>query len=91
MSSGIYPLGKSDGMSEGEYQSMYEACDEGDPPPPALQQPYGYWRTRHGEQLKIVEMDTSHIKNAIKLFTRAGWGDHTKLRELREELARRGP
>jgi hypothetical protein len=87
-----YPLGCAEEMSEGEYEYQYGLCNDPDldDEPPALKTPRGRWRTREGEELEVGVMSTKHIRNVIKLFTRAGWGDHRKLDELRLELARRG-
>jgi hypothetical protein len=57
--------------------------------PTSLREPAGSWRTRDGRVLRIFEMSRPHIENAIRLFERAGWAEHPKIRELREELARR--
>lgn len=51
--------------------------------------PAGKWKVRGGAVLEISKMTKPHLENAIKLFTRAGHADHMKIRELREELARR--
>jgi crotonobetainyl-CoA:carnitine CoA-transferase CaiB-like acyl-CoA transferase len=58
-------------------------------PPESLSAPYGSWQTRDGRLLAVVDMTTAHLRDAIRLFERFGWGDHGKIRELREELARR--
>lgn len=104
----IYPLGRGEDLSEGEYQSFYAdpdpslmgemayvaACDEvarrGDAPTPrALLQPRGAWLTRDGRKLRVAEMSSDHLANAVALFERGGHGEHRKVRELREELASR--
>lgn len=104
----IYPLGRGEDLSEGEYQSFYAdpdpntmgemayvaACDEvaaraDAKPPRALSAPRGEWRTRDGRELRVVEMTRDHLANAVALFERGGYGDHRKVRELREELASR--
>ena len=74
-------------MSEGEYQAMcdWEPTESGG----SLNERDGYWRTRDGRVLEITGMTSKHLKSAVSLFDRAGWGDHSKIRELREELARR--
>ena len=85
-----YPLGCAEDMGEGAYQAM---CDELDyeevRSPKSLNEPVGRWRTRDGRVLAIEQMETSHLKNAIALFEKSGWGDHFKIWELREELERR--
>lgn len=87
-----YPLGCSEGMSEGEYQAMYDnLVSEVYLPAASLSEKIGYWQKRDGSVIKITEMSITHIKNAIGLFDRVGWGDHSKIRELREELSRRTP
>jgi hypothetical protein len=58
--------------------------------PPSLHEAYGHWRTQDDRVLPIAEMDTGHLKNAVALFAKFGYGDHPKLDELRSELARRG-
>lgn len=88
-----YPLGHGGEQSEGEYQYEYELCANAgleDLPPRALEVPEGIWRTRNGSELEIRTMTVAHIKNAINLFMRFGWGEHRKILELRLELARRG-
>lgn len=86
-----YPLGCSEDMSEGEYQAYQGMCDG--PPvgdePEALEMPLGQWLMKDKRTLKIRKMTTTHLANAIKLFTKAGWGDHHKIEELRRALARR--
>jgi hypothetical protein len=84
----IYPLGCAEDMSEGEYQAMcdWEPSSE---TPGSLNELAGYWRTRDGRVLEIAKMSRAHLVNAIRFFDRAGWGDHWKIRELCEELARR--
>lgn len=57
--------------------------------PPSLREPAGYWRTKDDRVLPIATMETAHLKSAIALFIRFGYGDHEKVRELRRELARR--
>jgi len=59
-------------------------------PPPSLAEKYGFWRTRDGRVIEIAKMADKHIESAIALFTRAGWGDHSKIQELRSERKRRG-
>lgn len=81
-------------MSESEYEYMYALCNDpsefGEPTAPSLDSvPAGKWRVRGGAVLEISRMAVEHLRNAIALFTCAGHGDHTKIRELREELARR--
>lgn len=78
-------------LSEGEYEYQYGLCNDGpeDDPPPALEMPMGYWRTRGGVTLKIRAMTSEHLDNAVRLFGSAGWGEHAKIRELRVELAGR--
>jgi crotonobetainyl-CoA:carnitine CoA-transferase CaiB-like acyl-CoA transferase len=92
-------------MSEGEHQLAYEdpdpelmgeaayeaACNElsEDPKPKTLAQPAGLWRTRDGRTLRIAEMETDHLRHAIRLFSLGGWADEPKIGELREELAGR--
>ena len=96
-----YPFGYSE-MSEGEYQAYY-GHDDGDGdaiyrdeldaeiwlPPASLDEKMGYWLTKDKRVLKIVDMTTDHLKNAIHCF--AEWSDHTKILELRKELAGRTP
>jgi hypothetical protein len=84
-----YPLGcAADDMSEGEYQAMCdEATEELLRSPSSLNESYGRWRTRDGRVLKIVDMSTDHLVNAIRYF--AEWNDHSKILELREELRAR--
>ena len=97
-----YPLGYSEDMSEGEYQACYgHDLDDGDAiyrdeliaeiwlPPASLDEKMGDWLTKDKRVLKIVDMTTDHLKNAIHCF--AKWRDHSKIRELREELAGRTP
>jgi hypothetical protein len=55
--------------------------------PPSLQEAHGLWRTRDERVLPIAEMSASHLRGAIALFTKFGYGDHPKLDELRSELA----
>jgi len=57
--------------------------------PPSLQEPYGSWRTRDERVLPIAEMSKAHLKSAIALFTKFGYGEHPKIDELRRELARK--
>lgn len=88
----ICPLGSGTDLSEGEYQSAYS-----DPPdlkeapqaPRALRSLAGEWRTSYGFVLRIVDMSSAHLKNAIAFFECEGWGDHAKLVELRAELSAR--
>lgn len=84
----IYPLGRSEELSEAEYQIQYEMCrDAGrDDTPPALLVKHGQW----GRTLHVRDMTAQHLRNAIALFRRSGWGEHPKIYELRLELARRG-
>lgn len=88
-----HPLGAGGEMSETEYEYQYGLCNEGPDddcdPPPVLELPIGYWRTRELNVLRVREMSRSHIENAIELFTRMGWADHLKIEELRLELAAR--
>ncbi len=69
--------------------------DFGDPPhepewsPPTLREAFGLWRTRDDRVLRIAEMETLHIRNAVTMFTRFGYGDCAKFDELRAELERR--
>lgn len=92
MSHVYYPLGQPEGMSEGEYQAMYADPDDPDDcgPPRSLGERSGYWRKRDGPVIEVSAMTTRHLLSAVALFDRAGWGDHPKIRELREEIARRG-
>ena len=90
----IYPLGNTEDWSEADYQSAYADPEEPDryeelPAPRSLAEPAGLWRTRDARVLHIADMTTRHLENAIALFTKAGWAAHCKIRELREELARR--
>jgi hypothetical protein len=91
-----YPLGTGEEMSEGEYEYQYALCndpgefyDDGPSAKSLDSVPAGKWRVRGGAVLEIVGMSVEHLRNAINLFERAGWADHMKIRELREELARR--
>ena len=85
-----YPLGYSDGMSEGAYEAMFdEQYADLCLPPACLSEEPGYWRTRDKRVLKIAEMSTVHLKNAIRIFV--AWNTHDKIVELREELAGRTP
>lgn len=79
-------------MSEGEYLYQLALCEEAGKPeePPALLVPRGMWTVRGGKTLRIVDMTTPHLRNAIRLFSDAGWEDNKKILELRLELARRG-
>jgi hypothetical protein len=82
------------GPSMGEYEYQYALCNNPDqfeePTAPSLDSvPAGKWRVRGGAVLEIAKMSAEHLRNAINLFERAGHGDHMKIRELREELARR--
>lgn len=86
-----YPLGRGEDMSEGEYQAMQAACDSAGAPPPRLDEPAGYWRTRNGSVIRVADMSSSHLLNAVRLFDRSGYGDLPKILELREELVRRLP
>jgi hypothetical protein len=52
-------------------------------------EPHGRWQTRDGSTLPIAEMSKAHLKSAIALFTKFGYGDHPKIDELRRELARK--
>ena len=74
-------------MSEGEYQAAY--ADPLAPVPETLFEAAGFWRTRDGRTLRIAEMATDHLRHAIRLFSLGGWAEEPKIRELREELARR--
>jgi hypothetical protein len=104
----IYPLGRGEEITEGEYQSLYcdpdpdamgdevylAACDEvarqGDAPTPmALRQPRGAWLTRDGRRLRVADMTRDHLANAVALFERGGFGEHSKIAELRAELGSR--
>jgi len=85
---------EDDGPSMGEYEYQYALCNDPDEfhelkALPTLDAPVGKWRVRSGAVLEIAKMSAEHLQNAINLFTRAGWGEHTKIDELREELARR--
>ena len=92
-----HPLGTGGEMSEAEYELQWQLCNEDhfDPPIESTRSldsvPAGKWRVRGGAVLEISGMTVEHLKNAIALFVRAGHGDHMKIRELREELARRKP
>lgn len=84
------PLGRAEDMSEGEYQTMWELCNGShEAPPPSLAEPRGWWRTKGGISVMLVEMSSAHLLNTIRLFDRAGWGEHPKIRELSDELGRR--
>jgi|HubBroStandDraft_1064217.scaffolds.fasta_scaffold25040_5 hypothetical protein len=63
----------------------------GDPTwaPPSLAAPAGEWLTQDGRVLAIAEMATRHLRNAVALFAKFGYGDHPKVGELRIELTRR--
>lgn len=86
-----YPLGSGEEMSEAEYEWQYQLCNDlpDDQPPPALEMSPGYWRTRDHRTLRIREMTTKHLKNAITLFRRLGFDDFAKVRELKTELKSR--
>jgi hypothetical protein len=84
-----YPLGRSDDMSEGTYQAMCDWEAESDLAPLSLSESRGWWRTRDGRVLRIVEMEDEHLENAIGLFELAGWGEHPKVLELKDERTRR--
>ncbi len=94
---GVYhPLGTGEEMSEAEYEYQYALCNDPDqfyddgPSAKSLDSvPAGKWRVRGGAVLEIAAMSVEHLQNAINLFVRSGHGDHMKIRELREELARR--
>ena len=49
----------------------------------------GEWVTRDARVLKIAEMTTSHLDNAIRYFERASLGEHSKILELKQERGRR--
>lgn len=74
-------------------EAYVAACGEivgrGDAPPKALGEKVGYWRTRDGRVLAVGEMTDAHLANAVRLFVRAGWGEHPKVSELIDELVRR--
>jgi hypothetical protein len=95
-----YPLGCAESMSEGDYQTAYadydgdgDAVDDGIEygsacsGPACLFEKPGYWRTRDRRVLKISEMETSHLRNAIHFF--AEWREHLKILELQTEIAGR--
>ena len=93
-----YPLGCAEEQSEAEYEYQYALCNDPDqfhddgPSAKSLDSvPAGKWRVRGGAVLEIAKMSVEHLRNAISLFEHAGHGDHMKIRELREELARRKP
>jgi len=73
-------------IGEGEYHEMMA-----DPPPPEDWNlvPVGYWRTREGVEIAIVDMSDAHLTNAILYFTQRGCGQDSKIRELRAERRRR--
>lgn len=71
-----------------ESSAHHPLLDE-ESPPSSLNAPIGKWRVRGGALLEISKMSTEHLRNAIRFFTRAGRGDHAKIQELWEELARR--
>ena len=81
-----YPLGCTEEMSEGAYQAMFAEYDAIDTPG-SLNEEAGHWRCRDGRVLEIKSMSTKHLENAIRYFVRAGWSEHWKIVELREELA----
>ena len=83
-----YPLGRAEEMSEGEYQAMFDETYISSRSPNCA---VGQWRTRNGSIIKIAEMTTAHLKNAINYFERDGWGKHPKIEELRDELDKRTP
>lgn len=79
-------------MSEGEYQYQMALCDSAGYDTrehQSLDVRVGCWRVRGGSILKIRKMSVAHLKNAIGYFERAGRGSHSKIQELRAELARR--
>ena len=83
-----YPLGLD--MGEGAYQAMCdEVAFESDVSPPSLSEHRGWWRTRDGRVLRISQMEDRHVESAIALFEQAGWGDHPKVLELKEDRMRR--
>lgn len=98
-----FPLGTDgdDGMSEGEYQALFDPDYpddvhdfEGDLSyspnlPVTLSEKHGYWRTRDGRVLLIADMSDNHLDNAIKMFSKAGYSDFVKIQELREERKKR--
>lgn len=47
------------------------------------------WKTKDGSVLKIVDMDTSHIRNCIKLLADNGYEDSLIMQEMRYELKKR--
>lgn len=47
------------------------------------------WSIRDGRTLKIADMTTSHLDNAIRFFGRFDLDEHSKINELREERKRR--
>lgn len=49
----------------------------------------GEWVTRDARVLKIADMTTSHLDNAVRYFERAGLGEHPKVLELKQERGRR--
>jgi len=53
-----------------------------------LSESRGWWRTSDGRVLRIAEMGDEHLKNVIRLFE-AGWGEHPKVLELKDERTRR--
>lgn len=92
------------GPSMGEYEYMYALCNDPNEdaiyessaihpleelPRPLDSVPPGKWRVRGGAVLEIKTMTDEHLRNAIRLFTHSGWGEHMKIQELWEELGRR--
>ena len=75
-------------MSDAAYQAMCdEMVDEVSCCLSSLSEKPGYWLTKDKRVLKITEMETAHLRNAIRLFS--AWSDHQKILELCVELAGR--
>ena len=87
-----YPLGAGEEMSEGEYERMWELCNNvgrSYASTSTLVAPMGIWVVRSGARLSISQMTDTHLVNAIAYCKRYGLSAHPKCDELRAEQKRR--
>lgn len=66
----IYPLGRGEEQSEGEYQAQYEMCNEPPEPRPKRSESKYVWTTKDGTQIRVRKMTDSHLVNAIRFLRR---------------------